>query len=236
MVVSFMAVPTTLELLNRSAFFKDLGEASQRAITELAQRIRYPAGAVVFFQHDLPDALYAVLEGNVRVRTLSEDGHELVLNYLEVGEVFGEIALLDGLPRTADVVAESNAVLARVPRTAFLALLRREPSIAVQLIEVLCARIRYTSTRVEEQHFLTAGVRLARRLLSLASTHGRQNAEGILIDQHLPQSALAGMIGVTRQTANGHLQELQAKELILVRRARITVVDRWGLERYAQGA
>lgn len=230
-----MTAPTTKQLLKRSRFFAQLDDSAQSAVANLAVTVRYAAGAVVFFQHDLPDALYAILEGTVRIRTLSEEGQELVLNHLDVGEVFGEIALLDGLPRTADVVAETDAVLVRVPRPAFLALLRREPGIAVQLIEVLCARVRYTSTRVEEQHFLGADVRLARRLLAMSKSNGREVREGTLIDQHLPQAALAAMIGVTRQTANGHLQELQALSLILVRRARVIVVDARGLDRYAEG-
>lgn len=225
----------TLDLLRNSSFFADLGEEGLRAIAALAVRVRYPAGAAVFFQHDLPDALYAVLEGSVRVRTLSEDGQELVLNHMNPGDVFGEIALMDGLPRTADCIAETDAVLARIPRTSFLALLERQPRLAVQLIEVLCARIRYTSTRVEEQQFLTAGVRLARRLLALATAHGKRTREGTLINQHLPQAELAAMVGVTRQTVNGHLQELQGRGWIRVARARVTITDRWGLERYAQG-
>ncbi|TNE87891.1 MAG: Crp/Fnr family transcriptional regulator [Deltaproteobacteria bacterium] len=227
---------STLDLLRNSSFFADLDEPALRSIADLAIRVKYPSGAAVFFQHDLPDALYAVLEGSVRVRTLSEDGQELVLNHMNRGDVFGEIALMDGLPRTADCIAETDAVLARIPRTSFLQLLQREPTLAVQLIEVLCARIRYTSTRVEEQQFLTAGVRLARRLLALSATYGRRTAEGTLIDQHLPQAELAAMIGVTRQTANGHLQELQGRGWIRVRRARVIITDRWGLERYAQGA
>lgn len=228
-------MPSTHELLRNASFFAELDEDAQRAIADLAIRVKYPAGSAIFFQHDLPDALYAVLHGTVRVRTLSEDGQELVLNQMHKGDVFGEIALMDGLPRTADCIAETDAQLARVPRTSFLALLERQPKVAVQLIEVLCARLRYTSTRVEEQQFLTAGVRLARRLLALANSQGKTRGEGILIDQHLPQAELAAMIGVTRQTANGHLQELRTKGLIKVSRARITILDRWGLERYAQG-
>ncbi|MCO4744950.1 MAG: Crp/Fnr family transcriptional regulator [Proteobacteria bacterium] len=228
-----MPSPTMLELFEKTHFFAKVDFQSKRAIADLAIRVRYPAGSVVFFQGDVPDGLYAILEGTVRVRTLSEDGQELVLNHLDAGEVFGEIALLDGLPRTADILAESDAVLARVPRPAFLRLLERQPRIALQLIEVLCARVRYTSARVEEQHFQSAVVRLARRLLALARTHGRETAAGTEIEQHLPQAAMAAMIGVTRQTVNGHLQELQRAGLIVVKRARVVVVDRWGLEQVA---
>jgi CRP/FNR family cyclic AMP-dependent transcriptional regulator len=124
-------------------------------------------GATIFAKGDPGTALMAVLWGSVKISASSSSGHEAVLNIINPGQVFGEIALLDGQPRTADAVAMADCELMVIDRRDFIPFLRREPDVAIKLIETLCARIRRTSAHVEDVMYLSLRERLAKTLLEL---------------------------------------------------------------------
>src|SRR3984893_10206524 len=142
-------------------------------------------GATIFAKGDPGTALIAVLWGSVKISVSTSGGHEAVLNIINPGQVFGEIALLDGQPRTADAVAMSDCELMVIDRRDFIPFLRREPDVAIKLIEALCARIRRTSAHVEDVMYLSLRERLAKTLLELTggveayATQGTHYAAGI---------------------------------------------------------
>lgn len=208
-----------------------LSVGERRGLAELARILKQPTGAVCFFQGDTPDALYVVRRGSVRIVQQGPDGRELLLSTLRAGAAFGEIALLDGAPRTATAVIESDAELVRIPRAAFLDRVRHQPDLALAVIRVLCSRIRSSDARVEEGLFLTARARLARHLVRLVALRGVDQPDGVRIDQRLPQAELASAVGLSRQTVNQELQRLQDEGVLVVHRARLTVRDPQALER-----
>ena len=130
----------------------------------LAHHRKFAADEVVFEKGDAGDSLYSIVEGRIGITTTSEDGKEIVLNILDAGDVFGEIALLDGKERTAGAVAMSPAILLRVDRTQFLPFLERHPQLCIAMMTVLCERLRWTSNIIEDTIFLDIPHRLAKRL------------------------------------------------------------------------
>jgi len=200
----------------------------------LAIRRTYEKGAIVFSQGDEADALYGIASGRVRVSASSADGREIFLNILEPGDTFGEIAVIDGLLRTATVTALDATVLILLQRSPFLRLLAEEPQLATHLLKLFCERLRWTSELVEESAFLTAPARLAKRLLNLAALHGRENEQGT--ELQLSQSELAHFLAISRQIVNQHLQDWRKQGWVELARARIVVVDTDALRRVVDTA
>ena len=183
----------------------------------------YAKGEIIFSQGDEGDALYGVASGKVRITTTAPDGRVAFLNIVDHGQVFGEIAVMDGLPRTAGAEAMEKAVLLVIRRADFLRLLEREPSLAVHLLKALCERVRYISELVEESAFLAVPGRLAKRLLHLASRHGRPAEGGT--ELHISQAELAHFLSISRQIVNQHLQDWKAQGWVDLARSKIIVCD-----------
>jgi CRP-like cAMP-binding protein len=159
----------------------------------------------------------------VRISASRPGGKEVFLNIIGPGDSFGEIALLDGMPRTATATAMMRTELTIIRRDQFRSLLRTEPQLAEHLIQLLCKRVRWTAQLMEDSALLSVPERIARRLLSLTELHGRQTPNGIKIA--LSQEELARFLGVSRQIVNQHLQSWKSKGWIQSSRGSITVCD-----------
>lgn len=213
-----MSEPRDLgRLLGLTPFFARLGAEALEAIAGLCIARRLEAGQTLFVKGDPGDALYAIRRGQIRIATGSDDGQRRTLNVLGSGDVFGEVALLDGRPRTASAVASEPTDLLVVLRRDFLAMIERRPAVAVQVIELLCARIRWMSERTEEASFLPLDRRLVRRLIGLADDYGDEIA--------ISQDELAAFVGATRESVNRQLQIWKRSGLIALGRGRIRILD-----------
>ena len=200
-----MSSLTAKAVLQRNYLFRDLPGALVGQVADLALRRTYAKGEVIFSQGDSGDALFGIASGRVRVSSNGVDGRELFLNIMEPGDAFGEIAVIDGLPRTATVTALESTVLIVIQRADFLMLVTHEPQLSTHLLKLFCERLRWTSELVEEAAFLTAPARLAKRLLNLAARHGRPADGGT--ELRLSQSELAHFLAISRQIVNQHLQD-----------------------------
>jgi CRP/FNR family transcriptional regulator, cyclic AMP receptor protein len=204
-------------LLAVNPLFSELGADSIKVIAALCQRRQLAAGQVLFIKGDVGDALYGVRRGQIRIESGTESGERLIIDVLGAGELFGEIALLDGRPRTADAIAAEDAELFVLPRDQFLRYLEREPHLAVKIIELLCGRIRSTNERMEETLFLPLQARLARRLVTLTEDFGTE--------VHMTQEQLAALMGVARESVNRQLNEWRESGIVKLSRGRIWVLD-----------
>ncbi len=221
-------------LLRRSFLFRSLADEVLTRVTGLAQSRSLAAGETLFWQDDEADALYGVIGGLVRIWIPGPDGKELTLNLMEAGDFFGEIALLDGLPRSASATAIANSELVVILRRDFLALLETEPRLARHLIELLCERLRGNTDRIRDSAFLDLGARLAKTLEALAVAHGQETPTGTLIDAKLSQGALAQLLGVTREAVNKQLKVFEREGLVAQAGGRMTVRDLPGLQAKAR--
>jgi CRP-like cAMP-binding protein len=162
---------------------------------------------------------------------MSDDGKEVILNVLGRGEIFGEIALLDGKERTASATAKEESHLLVIDRHDFIPFLETHGEVAARLMGVLCARVRWVSQCYEEALFMNLPARLAKKLLFLADSHGSHGADGIRIDFKLSQRDLGKMTGVSRESINKQIRSWQERGLVAVDQGYLTIKDRRRLER-----
>jgi CRP/FNR family cyclic AMP-dependent transcriptional regulator len=179
-------------------------------------------GATIFTRGDPGTGLMAVLCGSVKISVLTGDGQEAVFNIINSGQVFGEIALLDGQPRTADAVAMTDCELMVIDRCDFIRFLRRDPDVALKCIEILCARIRRTSDQVESLMYVSFPVRLAKALLQLA---GGDEASGVLRKVRITQQELGNIIGMSREGTNKQLRAWETCKWVRLERGGIALTN-----------
>ena len=212
-------------LLSRCSLFRTLDDRDLDALATYARLRRYAAHEVIFRKGDPGHGLMAVLSGRVGISSLSEEGKEVILNMIGPGEVFGEIALLDGKERTADATAMESSELLVLDRRSFLSFLERKPEFCVALLKILCARIRRTSEQVEDSLFLDLPSRLGKALLALVDSYGRTTPDGIRLEIKLSQRELGNLVGLTRESMNKQLKSWREKGLIKIVKGLITIRD-----------
>lgn len=170
------------------------------------------------------DGLYCVTAGALRVGALQKDGSESLLSYVEPGQWFGEISLIDGLPRTHDAVADGDTVVWRVPQQALRAWLGDHPAHWHDIARLACGKLRLVFTVLEDIAHLPLEQRLAKRLWLVACGHGaKRHAPNRQL--RLPQEQLALMLGVSRQTVNKALRQLEDRGLLSLRYGVIELRD-----------
>ncbi len=219
------------EIFAQHAFFRGLAGA---AIDELVARSRIERcrrGRTIFRRASPGSAMMAVLRGSVKICTVSRNGKEAVLNVIAPGQVFGEIAVLDGGPRTADAVALVDSDILVLDRRDFMPVVRAHPELAQRLLEVLCGRLRKTSEQLEDAFFLDMPGRLAKALLS-AQAAGRA---GSPLQVQLTQRELGEMIGTARESVNKLLHGWQRAGIVTLRRGAIAIKRPEALKALAEG-
>jgi len=226
MTTKAVAAAQKERLLARHFLFAGLDADLLRRLAVLSETMTLARGDVLFYQGDEGDALYGIFDGSIRISLTSPDGKEFTINLMESGDVFGEIALLDGLPRTADARAGQDSRLLRIPRRAFLDLMEQETRLMRHVIDMLCERIRVTTGEMTDVAFLDLRARLAKRLLDLSLSHGVDEGSGIRISLMLTQTDVAQMLGVTREAVNKQIQALVRGGLISMERGTITILAR----------
>src|SRR5215467_14236217 len=161
-----------LTVLRRHPVFGGLPLEHIERLSSYASTRAYPRGAMIFTKDGPGTGLFAVCSGTVRIAVPSPDGRNAVFGLIEEGEIFGEIALLDGRPRTADATAMTDCELLFIDRRDFVPIVSAQPELSTRLIELLCARLRWTSEQYEEVMFLDFPGRLAKTLLWLTERIG----------------------------------------------------------------
>lgn len=222
------------EVLRRNELLGQLADDEMVEFLGLAHTRRFDTNQTIFQKEDPGDCLYAIVSGRVGITTESAGGKAIFLNMLKTGEVFGEIALLDGMERTANAVALEDSELLRIDRSAFMPFLERHPQLAIRLMGVLCRRLRWTSDIIEDTIFLDIPHRLAKRLVTLADQYGTKAGDTTRIDVKLSQESLGQMLGSTRESINKGLKSLEHKGLIETKSGHISVLDMDALEDFAE--
>jgi CRP/FNR family cyclic AMP-dependent transcriptional regulator len=217
-------------LLKRHVLFGKLDDDEIAELVAHAHVVRHGAGGEIFAKGSPGQSVLAVLRGSVKVSSLSPDGKEIVLNTINIGELVGEIALLDGGERSADATAIEDCELLVVYRRDFLPLLQRRPDICIMLLEMLCQRLRQTSEQVEDVLFGGLGSRMAKVLLRLAQTAQARGAGSRMPVLRVTQQELGNLTGATRESVNRQLQGWQTAGLIKLGKGSISIRDLRGLQ------
>jgi CRP-like cAMP-binding protein len=220
-----------VELLSRVPLFSQLSPGDLDRISRVAVPRSFPAGVRVFHEGDRSDACYLVRSGDLRVTREHSDGRAIALATLGPGDLFGELAMLDGEARSASVETLSDVELLALPAADMRRLLAERPEISVKLIAALTRRLRETNERVARQSFQTVPSRVAGVLTQLiaeeATAEGRQ---GVTI--RMTQADLAQLAGTSRESVSRFLATLERAGVVRVGRGRVTVIEPRRLRSY----
>ncbi len=205
--------------------FADASDQSLSAMATASDIVRYKAGKPLFSAGDAPDGLRVVLSGLVRIWIADPEGRELTLSLMEPGEPFGEIALLDGLPRSANATVVEAGECLLMPGRALETAMDLDPSLARHMVGVLCELLRRNTEALGAFAFLGLGGRLAQKLHDLALGHAESDGTGARFRRHFSQTDLARMLGVSREAVNKRLNALAHDGLITLKDGVLTVPD-----------
>lgn len=210
-----------IAFLRHHPIFGVLGDDILQQLRSHALQKQVAKGTTIFSKGETGASLFAIVEGQVKVVSFSAQGKNAVFNILGPGDIFGEIALLDGGERTADVTTITDCKLLVIERRDFLPLVHDRPDVAQRLIEVLCARLRNTSRQVEEVMFLELPAKLAKTLLRLndaALADGRKKVA-------LTQSEIAQVVGASRESTNKQLREWEERKWLRLERGGLVILS-----------
>jgi CRP/FNR family transcriptional regulator, cyclic AMP receptor protein len=211
-----------LSLLRSHPLFRDLPSAVIEHLGSYMKTRRVARGTAIFAKGDPGTGLMGVLAGSVKVSVASAEGKDIVLNVFREGEVFGEIALLDGRPRTADATAMSDCELIVIERRDFVPFLSGHPDVMLKFIEILCSRLRHTSEQVQDITFLNLPTRLAKTLLQL--TGAGEEGSAAKRKAAITQREISQMIGMSRESTNKQLRAWEKRGWIKLERGGVAIL------------
>ncbi|MBD1825525.1 Crp/Fnr family transcriptional regulator [Cyanobacteria bacterium FACHB-DQ100] len=224
---------TSINTINASIrlapFFQGLPDSAiEKAISHVALR-NHPANQVILLENDWGSSVYFILSGWVKIRTYNLDGKEVTLNILGKGELFGEMAPLDEVPRSTDVITLAPTVIGNMPAQDFVQLLNSEPEAGIRLAQLMARRLRQVNRRLRLRESDSMS-RVADILLFLADGQGKRGQNGTEIP-NLPHRELSSLSGLARETVTRVLSKLEKKGLIVRDRDILCIPDAHALER-----
>jgi CRP-like cAMP-binding protein len=228
------ALDDARRLLGEGPLFRNLDPSARGALTQRVRVRHFAAGETIFHMGSPGQSMMAVLSGKVRISIPSPDGKEIVLARLVRGQVFGEIAVLDGKERTADAKAVEASEIAVLERRDVLPVLRESVESCLGVIELLCDRLRHADEQIADVALLPVSVRIAKMLLRLAEADRRPapGRVGVLIP--LSQRELGNMVGATRESVNKCFKSWRNENLVRVDEANVILLDEAALREMAE--
>jgi CRP-like cAMP-binding protein len=226
--MSLVSHAERLRLLAGSSLFRQFPPAELAPLAERMVERRYADGQMIFARGEPGTCLFAVARGRVRLSLTSAQGREALIGILNPGEVFGELALLDGGTRSADAIAADGCLLLSLDRRDFLRLLDGVPEARWHLFHLLCERLRSTTERLERTLFLSVAGRLAGLLLTLSDQEGRGRVG------RMTQSDLGRLIGASREKVNVEINAWLAEGVLRKDGRSLVIRDRGRLRALAE--
>ncbi len=221
--------PATIHFLGTVPLFRSLQQTEVVAFSQLVRERSYPKGSVILFEDDPGDSLFVVRVGRVKVVLVSEDGREVILEILSVGDHFGELSLIDDQPRSAHVVAMEDSTLLVLRREDFRRRVEQNPAVAWALLVELSGRLRRADDKIGSLVLLDVPGRIARLILDTATEGGSES-----IEKPLTHQTIANVIGASRETVSRAIGEFVDAGWIATDHRRIRITDRAALDKRAQ--
>jgi CRP-like cAMP-binding protein len=211
-----------LSVLRQHPYFRDLAPEALDQLCRYAKHTMLKRGATLFAKDNPGNSLYVVISGTVKISISSPDGRNAILNFAGPGELFGEMAVLDGQPRSADATASTNCEIFVIDRRDFLPFVHSQPTLAMKFIKLLCARIRQTSDQVEQLILQDLPGRLASALLGLTEKR-KLDSKGSTIA--ITQQEIGEMVGMTRESINKQLRAWALRKWVRLEHGGTIVLD-----------
>jgi CRP/FNR family cyclic AMP-dependent transcriptional regulator len=210
-------------IFRRVSLFAGLEETELERLSRVASIRHYATGSEILRADEPGDAFFAIAQGEVKVFVESADGREVVLAHLQAGDFFGEMALLEGEPRSASVAALAESDIVVLQRDDLLAALSRDFRLTRKILGTLCARLRRANDVIESLAVQDVGGRLARYLVRLADESGSAPVEGYYVVHRPTHQEIANSIGATRETVTRMLKQFEDRKLIRVKGSTVWV-------------
>ena len=211
-----------LSVLRQHPIFRELEPDALDQLCRYAKPTSLKRGATIFSKGDPGSSLYAVISGTVKISVSSPDGRNAILNLIGPGEIFGEVAVLDGGERTADATASTNCEILVIDRREFLPFVKQQPVLAMKFIELLCDRLRWTSDQVEQVILQDLPRRLARALLGLTEKRKLDPSSRTIA---ITQQEISEMVGMTRESINKQLRSWAARDWVRLEHGAIVLLN-----------
>jgi CRP/FNR family cyclic AMP-dependent transcriptional regulator len=222
---------TTLSILRQHPIFCDLDTEALEQLSRYAKHSILKRGATICSKGDPGNSMFAVISGTVKISVSSADGRSAILNLIGPGELFGEIAVLDGQARTADATANTNCEIFAIDRRDFLPFVRSQPTLGMKFIELLCMRLRWTSDQVEQVILQDLPGRLAGALIRLTDKYKLAPAGRTIA---ITQQEISEMVGMTRESINKQLRVWAARNWVRLEHGAIVVLEPEPLQELAE--
>jgi CRP-like cAMP-binding protein len=193
-------------------FLSDLPAESLQKLTGHFVTLAHPANQIILLENDWGGSVYFIMEGWVKIRTYNLEGKEVTLNILGQGEIFGEMAALDKMPRSTDAITLTSTIIGRIPSQDFVELITTEPLAGVRLAQLMAKRLRQVNRRLQLREASSTS-RVADAILFLVEGQGKKGARGTEIP-NLPHREISSLSGLARETVTRVLTKLEKRGLI----------------------
>ncbi|MFP6641445.1 MAG: Crp/Fnr family transcriptional regulator [Myxococcota bacterium] len=221
-------------MLAQTALFRDLSESQLDALMQRLRPRRLAAREELCHKGDEGTQLYLILSGRLKASTTSPDGSDMTLSMMGPGEVVGELAVLGAGIRTATITSMDSCELLVLEQRDFHALLKENAELAMKLLRTLARRVSRLSETMEDTYFLNLPARLAKRLLALSRSFGKEGSEGTTISLKLSQGELAELAATSRESVNKQIGQWRQEGLLSMNAGRVTLHDLEALEKVAR--
>ncbi|MBZ0198918.1 MAG: Crp/Fnr family transcriptional regulator [Ignavibacteriaceae bacterium] len=215
----------TNDFLKYVPIFSELDDSTLEQISKLGTKRTYRKESVILFEHETGSALFVIISGKVKVSRVSDDGKEVILTILGDSDFFGEMAILDGLTRSANVTAMEDAELFIIQRKDFLDLLRLHPEVSIALLQELTQRLRAADMKIKSLSLKDAEGKVATVILQLADDIGKIKQGTVEIEKLPFQHDLANMAGTSRETISRTLHSFAKKGLVELDGSKLRILN-----------
>jgi CRP/FNR family transcriptional regulator, cyclic AMP receptor protein len=216
-----------VHLIKDIPYFSELTIEEMQNLVASSQKRRYPRGSIVLHKDDVGDETYLIMIGKVKVIVTHPDGKEIILNILKSGDLFGEMAVFDHMPRSATVAAEEDSELLIISRENITNLIKRNPQIAFKLLSDMSRRLREADEQISGLAHLDAKGRVAQALLKLSKEANMITDDGHKVFPKPPIKDIAAMSGTSHEIVSQLLSELTNKRIIDLTKEYIIIYDRF---------
>ena len=224
-----------LSFLKSHTFFGGLPDASLEALIRKGHTRKFSKGDNIFRRGDPGDSLMVIVSGRIKIANVSADAKEVILNFLEPGDINGEIAVLDGNERSADAIALEDSEILVFLRRDLMPVLTAYPQAMLEIMQTLCQRLRALSAVVEDSTLAMRG-RVAKGLLRLAEQHGRTSKDGIRLNLTMSQNDLGKYLALSRENVSRQLRKLKDANVISIEGSQVVITNEADLTAIAASA
>jgi CRP-like cAMP-binding protein len=214
-----------VSVLKYIPLFSELDEYDLKEISKVAVRQVFKKDNMILIEEEVGSTMFIILDGRVKISRISDEGREVILSILSEGDFFGEMSILDGQTRSANVVTLEDSKILVIRREDFLKMLRDYPQIAINLLKELAHRLRRSDSQIKSLSLQNATGKVASTLLRIADDSGKIHLGQVEIPRLPPQQDLANMAGTSRETISRVLKSLAKKGYLKKEGSRLIILD-----------